>query len=146
MAAANEIVNTRLVPATREQIWEAWTDPALLARWWGPKGFTNTFHVCEPRPDGAWEYTMHGPDGTDYANRSAFRELEQPERIVIEHIEPMHRFLLTATFETRGAQTFLTFRMAFDTVEECERVRMYVPEANEQNLDRLEAVLAEAGE
>src|SRR5262249_22745804 len=129
--------------AKPELIWEAWTDPALLARWWGPKGFTNTFHVCEPRKDGEWTYTMHGPDGKNYENRSAFRELVKPERIVIEHIEPMHRFLLTATFEPRGAQTFLTFRMTFDTVEECDRVRSFASEANEQNLDRLETVLAD---
>jgi uncharacterized protein YndB with AHSA1/START domain len=136
-----EIVNTRLFNVPREQLYEAWTDPGLLARWWGPKGFTNTFHAFSAEPDGEWVYTMHGPDGTDYPNRSIFREFDYPERLMLEHMEPMHHFKVIATFETEAGKTRLTFRMIFDTEAECERVRPYVPQANEQNLDRLEALV-----
>lgn len=62
------IDTARVVPFTVEQVFAAFADPALLARWWGPNGFTNTFAVLEFREGGAWTFTMHGPDGRDYAN------------------------------------------------------------------------------
>jgi uncharacterized protein YndB with AHSA1/START domain len=145
-ATANEISTSRLLNAARERVWEAWTDPALLARWWGPEGFTNTFHVFESRPGGNWKLTMHGPDGGNYGNHFVFRELAAPERIVLEHMDPVHSFRLFATFEERNDQTLLTFRMVFADTAECERVRPFVTDANEQNLDRLEAVMTNTGQ
>jgi uncharacterized protein YndB with AHSA1/START domain len=142
---SGQIVTTRLFDAPREQLYGAWTDPELLARWWGPKGFTNTFHAFSAEPDGEWIYTMHGPDGTDYPNKSVFRELDYPKRIVLEHLEPMHHFNVAATFEEEAGKTRLTFQMTFDTTAECDRVRVYVQEANEQNFDRLEALMTSAG-
>ena len=137
-----EIVTIRMMDAPREHVFRAWSDPALLAQWWGPKGFTNTFHTFAFRPGGAWKFTMHGPDGTDYHNESEFVEMRAPERIVLDHVKPMHRFRVTATLDDAGEKTNLTFRMTFDSAEECARVKQFVIEANEQNFDKLEAVLA----
>ena len=58
-----EIVTTRVFDAPRATVFEAWTDPEQLKIWWGPKGFTNTFHHCEMRPGGSWSYIMHGQIG-----------------------------------------------------------------------------------
>ena len=66
-----EIVTTRLLDWPRERVFRAWTDPAHLARWWGPKGFTNTFHEFDLRPGGLWRFVMHGANGADYQNKSA---------------------------------------------------------------------------
>lgn len=137
-----DIVTIRTIDAPRERVFRAWSDPAVLAQWWGPKGFTNTFHIFEFRPGGAWKFTMHGPDGTDYHNESAFVEMRAPERIVFDHLRPMHSFRVTAMSEDAAGKTAVTFRMTFETVEECERVKAFVAEANEQNFDKLEAVLA----
>jgi uncharacterized protein YndB with AHSA1/START domain len=137
-----EIVSARLMDAPRERVFRACSDPRHLARWWGPAGFTNTFQECDPRPGGAWRFVMHGPDGTDYRNESRFVEVAPPLRLVIEHIRPMHRFLLTMTFADEGGKTRLTWRMRFDSAAEVERVRPFVPAANEQNLDRLTVELA----
>jgi uncharacterized protein YndB with AHSA1/START domain len=131
-----EIISTRVFDASREQLFLAWTDPAILALWWGPKGFTNTFHMFEPRPGGAWKFVMHGPDGTDYKNESIFREIEQPTRIVLDHISSP-RFRVVATFDAVADKTRLTFRMIFETDEMRDRVKGIVVEANEQNFDRL---------
>ncbi|UPT74824.1 MAG: SRPBCC family protein [Elusimicrobiota bacterium] len=141
MSAAPETVHVRLLPHPREKVFAAWTDPATLARWWGPKGFRNTNHRCEPAAGGAWEYTMHAPDGTDYLNKSVFVEVSRPERIVIDHLEPMHRFWVTATFAEKSGGTEVTFRQTFESAEEFARIVTFVKPANEQNLDRLEAVL-----
>jgi uncharacterized protein YndB with AHSA1/START domain len=140
--AEREIVNRRIINAPREVVFNAWIDPTLLAQWWGPKGFKNTFHEFDPRPGGRWRFVMHGPDSTDYQNESEFVEIVKPSIIVFDHLRPMHKFRVTATFEERDDKTTLTFRICFDSVAECDQVKEFVREANEQNLDRLEAVLA----
>jgi len=81
-AADREIISTRVIAAPRDLVFKAFSDPENLARWWGPKGFTNTFHEFDLRPGGAWRFVMHGPDGVDYPNESVFVEVVKPERIV----------------------------------------------------------------
>ena len=141
MSDDRTVLNQRIVPYTREQIFKAWTDPELLAQWWGPNGFTNTFHTFELKPGGKWHFTMHGPDGTDYENLCVFEEIVAPERVVLDHIETVHRFLLSGIFTPVGNGSHVEFRQVFASAEECARIRSFVTEANEQNLDRLEAVL-----
>ena len=94
MTADREFVHSRVIDAPRDRVFRAIAEPGRLARWWGPDGFTSTFETFELRPGGAWRFVMHGPDGTDYPNESAFLEVE-PERIVLEHLSESHHFLLT---------------------------------------------------
>jgi len=136
-----EIVTTRVFDAPRERVFRAWTDPDHLAKWWGPKGFTNTFQEFDMRQGGNWRFVMHGPDGVDYKNKSVFVEVVKPERIVFQHVSGP-RFQVTATFAEETGKTRLTFRMLFETTAECAKVKVYAVEANEQNFDRLEAQLA----
>jgi len=136
-----EIVSTRVVDAPRELVFRAWTDPDHLAHWWGPKGFTNTFELFDLKPGGLWRFVMHGPDGVDYKNESVFVEIVKPERIVFQH-ETGPRFQATATFAELAGKTKVTFQMLFKTAAECEKVKVYAVDANEQNFDRLEAQLA----
>jgi uncharacterized protein YndB with AHSA1/START domain len=135
-----EIVTTRVFDAPRELVFEAWTDPDHLARWWGPQGFTSTFHEFDLRPGGVWRFVMHGPDGTDYQNKSVFVEIAKPERIVFDHVSGP-RFQVTATFAEQAGKTEVTFRMRFETGAECDKAKAYAVPANEQNFDRLEAQL-----
>jgi uncharacterized protein YndB with AHSA1/START domain len=136
-----EIVTTRLLDWPRERVFRTWTDPAHLARWWGPKGFTNTFHEFDLRPGGLWRFVMHGPNGADYQNKSVFAEIVPPERIVFDHISGP-KFRATAIFAEEADKTKLTFRQLFETAAECDKVKGFAVEANEENLDRLEAQLA----
>ncbi|OXS52904.1 polyketide cyclase [Cohnella sp. CIP 111063] len=141
-AGENEIAASRVFNVPLEQTFRAWTTPELLARWWGPHGFTNTFHQCDIRPGGEWQYTMHGPDGTDYPNRNVFVEIVPQERIVLDHLTG-HEFRVTATFEDVGGRTRVVFRQQFKLAEEYEQAKAYCVEGNEQNLDRLGALLEE---
>ena len=136
---------TREIPAPPEQVFAAFSDPARLARWWGPAGFTNTFTLCEFTPGGLWSFVMHGPDEGNYANESTFAAIDPPRQVVIQHIsEP--RFLLTVTLEASAAGTSLCWTQAFENADVAERVRHIVVPSNEQNLDRLTAeVLANPG-
>jgi uncharacterized protein YndB with AHSA1/START domain len=91
-------------------------------------------------PGGRWVFTMHGPNGTDYANECVFNELVPNERVVIEHLSNPH-FLLTMTLQPDGDKTLIRWVQAFDTLEMLEAVMQIVGPANEQNLNRLEAEL-----
>ncbi|WP_417936406.1 SRPBCC family protein [Gemmata obscuriglobus] len=135
--AGGEIVNARVFDAPRERLFRAFTDPEQLKHWWGPDGFTNTIQAFDPRPGGVWKLVMHGPDGADYHNESVFAEVAEPLRVVFDHIEPVHRFRMSMTFDDESGRTRLTWHMRFEDAAEAQRVRGFVVAANEQNFDRL---------
>lgn len=135
------LVTARLIAATPNQVYAAFVAPERLARWWGPKGFRNTFQVFEPRPGGTWQFVMHGPNGADYPNHSVFEALVPGERVVIRHVSGP-RFTLAVTLVAEGTGTRLTWRQSFDSASEFEAVRRFAEPANEENLDRLEAEVA----
>lgn len=106
MIGENEIISSREFDASRELVFQAWSTPERLARWWGPKGFTNTFHEFDFRPGGTWRFIMHGPNGVNYPNHSVFAEIVPLERIVFHHLYSPE-FQVTATFEDLGDRTEL---------------------------------------
>lgn len=144
-AMENELVTMRTFPAPRELVFEAWANPEHLARWWGPNGFTNTFHSFDFSPGGEWKFTMHGPNGANYPNESKFLEIDKSERIVLLH-ESNPRFTITALFEELGDATRLTFRQKFESKRDFEIVKSYAGDGNEQNMDRLGELLAKLQE
>lgn len=140
-----EIVMSRVFDAPREVVWDTFTDPKQVVQWWGPTGFTTTIHEMDVRPGGAWRHTMHGPDGTNYPNKSVFTEVVKPERIVYEHGGgreggPSVSFEATWTFEAQGGKTLLTGRMVFATAAAREFVvkEHGAIEGGKQTFDRLE--------
>ena len=140
-ADPREIASSRVIDAPRERVFKAFADPTHLARWWGPSGFSNTFEEFDFRPGGTWRLIMHGPDGTDYPNRSVFLDIEEPSRIVFEHESP-HPFRMTITLADQGGGTRIAWRMLFETAAERDRIAPIAVPANEQNFDRLQAELA----
>lgn len=108
-----QIAITRVIRASPERVFDAWTDPSKIARWFGPDGYTTTTHEFDLRPGGLWLHTMRGPDGTDYQNRIEFVEVERPRRLVYDH-HSTPRFRTTVAFEPEGdGQTRMSFRMVF---------------------------------
>ena len=129
---------SREIAATAEQIFAAFSDPERLARWWGPAGFTNTFEVCEFQEGGRWIFTMHGPDGHNYANESVFAEIEAPRKIVIRHVcEP--KYVMTVGLTPSANGTVVSWVQTFETPEIARAIERIAGPANEQNLDRLTA-------
>lgn len=135
---------SREIPASPSAVFAAFETPARLARWWGPEGFRNTFRVCDFSPGGAWEFTMHGPDGKDYVNASVFVAIERDSQVVIQHVSAP-RFRLTVTLSPKGAGTWLAWSQAFEDPAVAKAVRHIVVPSNEQNLDRLTAEVLEGG-
>jgi uncharacterized protein YndB with AHSA1/START domain len=138
-APDRELFTFRLIDAPRDRVFAAFSDPAHLAQWWGPKDFTNTFHEFDFRPGGRWRFVMHGPHG-DVANESTFVEVA-PERVVFRH-ESAPEFDMTITLDDQDGKTKVGWRQVFGTTAQRDRVAAFAVEANEQNLDRLEMHVA----
>lgn len=144
-AAPNEVIITRLIDAPRELVWEAWTTPEHIAKWWGPNGFTTTTRSMDLRPGGVWVYTMHGPDGTDYPNECKFIEVVKPERIVHMHGDGERDwFKSSSTFEVEGDKTRVTIKQEFPSAEARNEVvlKYGAIEGGQQHLARLDNFLA----
>lgn len=134
----------RVLPHPPQQVFDAFATPELLARWWGPDGFTNTFEVFEFRVGGRWKFVMHGPNGAHFPNESVFLELEPPSTVVIHHLSGP-RYTLRVTLETSAGGTAIEWAQEFEDAAVADRIRHIVEPANEQNLNRLQAVLAGQG-
>lgn len=80
------VVLTRVFDAPRTLLWKAWTDPKMLAQWFGPRGFTSSVPELDVRVGGALRIVMHGPDGNDYPMKGVFREVIAPKRLVFTNI------------------------------------------------------------
>jgi uncharacterized protein YndB with AHSA1/START domain len=138
---AFEVVNTRRLPFPQARVFAAFADPEQLAIWWGPDGFTNEVGVFEFEVGGRFEITMINENDRRFENTKRFIEISAPERVVFEHLEPVHHFLMTHTFEAVGDQTQLTWLMQFAGDGENADLKEFLHAANEQNFDRLEAHL-----
>ncbi len=127
-----------VVAATPAEVFAAMANPARVARWWGPDGFTNTIHQFDFQPGGTWLLTMHGPDGKDYPNESRFTRIVPSGLFEVEHLSG-HHFILSIELRPFEQGTRIHWRQTFDTVENYERIAQFVAGANEQNLQRLAA-------
>ena len=132
----NAFQNSRYFACTPQAIFAAIQAPDRLARWWGPKGFTNAFEVFEFRAGGRWVFDMVGPDGTRYANESVFAHIEPGRQVVVDHTcAPLFR--LTITLEPEGEGTRVNWLQVFDDPAFAQAMKHILEPANEQNLDRL---------
>jgi uncharacterized protein YndB with AHSA1/START domain len=140
----NVFNTSREIPATPADVFAAMENPAHMASWWGPAGFRNTFTVFEFKVGGAWQFTMHGPDGKDYWNECEFVAIERDHKLVIQHVNAP-RFLLTITLSATPAGTLVAWSQAFEDAAVAQAVRHIVEPANEENLDRLAALVHTGG-
>ena len=136
-----EIVTTRTFKAPQKLVYKAWTDPDHLKNWWGPKGFTNTFNEFDLRVGGNWSFIMHGPVKGHYHNECIFVVIQEPVLLIWDRrSKPI--FQVEVVFEEITVnETKVIFKQKFKTSEECNKLRPYVPEKNEENMDRLESEL-----
>ena len=114
-ADAPAVTLTRIFAAPRPLVFAAWTDPAQVAQWWSPYGFTNPVCEVDARPGGVMLIHMRGPDGAVYPDKSIFTEVVSPERLVFtstaiedESGKPQLETLTTVTFEELDGKTKLT--------------------------------------
>ena len=130
----------RTLPFSPQAVYNAFSSAELLARWWGPEGFTNAFETFEFQVGGRWKFVMVGPDGVRYSNQSVFTALEPASRVVIRlDCEPFFTLIVQLSEAVQG--THVLWEQVFDDVQIARAVRARVGPANEQNLDRLTRTL-----
>jgi uncharacterized protein YndB with AHSA1/START domain len=138
---SNEIRITRIFDAPVQAVWDAWTDPRQVAQWWGPRGFTLTTHSKDLKPGGSWSYTMHGPDGVDYPNKTHYFEVENCSKLVYDHGGNDDRpplFRVTVLFSEVEGRTRMEMSMALPTPEAAEETRKFIKKAGgDSTWDRL---------
>ncbi len=121
-ALDREIVLVRVLEASRDAVFAAWTDADAFCRWFGPEGFTCTLHEMDVRPGGRSRFDMTSADGTLYTNRFDYLEIVPGQRLVMDHgsdtDDDPDRFRLTITIDEQAdGKTVLTLRQLHPTVE-----------------------------
>ncbi len=141
IAKSNEIRIVRVYDAPLEVVWSAWVEPEQVAHWWGLRGFTLTTHRHDLRTGGHWDYTMHGPDGTDYPNKTRYLQVEKGSKLVYDHggnDERAPLFRVTALFTELHGKTQLDMTMALATPEAAAETRKFIKKVGgESTWDRL---------
>ncbi len=138
---SNEIHLTRVYNASAQAIWEAWTDPAQAAHWWGPRGFTITTHSKDFKVGGIWHYTMHGPNGADYVNKAKYIEIEKFKKMIYDqggNDVNLPLFRVSVDFTESAGKTTMQMCMTFPTSEAAETSRAFIQKVGgEATWDRL---------
>ena len=131
-ANSNEIKIIRVYDAPVQLVWDAWTDPEQVAQWWGPRGFTLTTHSKDLRAGGHWHYTMHGPDGTDYPNKTHYFEVEPCAKLVYDHGANDNQpplFRVTVHFSESDGKTLMDMTATCPTPEAAAEMRKFIKQA-----------------
>ncbi len=163
-SSEREFVIGREFQAMRESVWEAWTDPARMADWWGPRDFTNPVCDMDVRPGGAYRIVMRSPDGAECPLKGEYLEVVRPNRLVftMDHSElpdSWHDLVnpnrakgnhnapgdvaSTVIFDQVGGRTKLTIRTRFESVAiRNAMLKLGMNEGWSESLDCLGALLA----
>ena len=129
----NELHLVRYYDAPVNAVWDAWTDTAQAAQWWGPRGFTITTHSKDLRPGGQWNYTMHGPDGVDYPNITTYFEVEEQAKLVYDHGANENQpplFRVIVLFSEKNGKTKMEMTMALANKEAAQETEAFIKKAN----------------
>jgi uncharacterized protein YndB with AHSA1/START domain len=148
VTADREVVISRVIGASRELVFEAFTAVGHLSRWWGPEGFSTTTRSFEFRVGGDWDFVMHGPDGTDYQEWITWSEIVPPERIALVHGEARddpNAFESVLTFEPAGKGTRIVMHTVFPTKQARDEAveKYHAIEGGEQTLRNLATYVTE---
>jgi uncharacterized protein YndB with AHSA1/START domain/uncharacterized membrane protein YphA (DoxX/SURF4 family) len=118
----NELTLTRLIDAPRNVVWKVWTDPKLLAQWWGPKGFTNPVCEIDVYSGGSIRIDMCGPDGTVYPMTGKYLEIVEPQLLVFtssaldKNGRPLFVVFNTVTFAEQSGNTKLVMHASVSDI------------------------------
>ena len=114
-----EIVMTRIFDAPREMVFDAFSKPELLKRWFGPRGWSLAVCEVDLRVGAGFRFVLQGPDGRQMGMRGVYREIVPPERSV--HMESFDDYpgesQVTADFVEQNGRTTLTVTVEYPSRE-----------------------------
>ncbi len=117
-----EFVVERQFSAPRTLLFQVFTQPEHLKRWWAPQPYTMPICTIDLRPGGIWHYSMRSPEGQDHWARSVYRAIVPPEKLVYtstfadEHANPIEgipEHLTTVIFTEEVGKTQVSARVQF---------------------------------
>jgi uncharacterized protein YndB with AHSA1/START domain len=151
-----ELTLTRTFDAPRKLVWRAWTDPEMMAKWWGPQGVTNPTSEVDARVGGKLHVVMLaggelGPmAGQRWPMRGVFQEVDEPAKLVFTNqaVDEDDNVLLdgmtTVTFEEENGKTKMTMHAAVKGVSpEAPQMLDGMEAGWSQSFDKLTALLRE---
>ena len=146
IAKMNTMTLNRFFDATPAQVWTAWTDPTILPKWFGPKGYSCKTKEINLVDGGVWRFDMTGPDGTVWPNRHRFTRYTPMTRIVFmldDDTDEYAAMQVVVTLTPEAGGTRLTQTMTFPSAEAKAGAIAFGAEAlGYTTLDKLAAILA----
>jgi uncharacterized protein YndB with AHSA1/START domain len=147
---SRELSLSRIIDASREKVFKAWTDPELLKRWFAPLPWTTPHAELDVRPGGANLIVMKGPQGQEFPNRGIYLEVVENERLVFTDAytsawEPAEKPFMTVilTFDDHAGKTKYTARVRHWSVADREtHEKMGFHAGWGQCADQLEALVS----
>ena len=143
----SELQFSRLFAAPPALVFDAWTRPELLRRWYGPSGWSLVVCELDLRVGGAWRFVSRQPDGREIGQHGVFREVLPGQRLVqTENWEDWNpgEVLVTTTFEPSSAGTRVTTSMRFPSREVRDLlVKSGMGDGYGQAADKLDQLLTE---
>ncbi|MFL6121731.1 SRPBCC domain-containing protein [Actinophytocola sp.] len=121
-----DLTITRVFDAPRELVFEVWTNPDQLAKWFGPTGFTAEACTVKLAEGGQWRACIrNSAEGVERWVGGVYHEIDRPARLAFSFAweepkgTPGHDTLVTITFDDRDGKTEMTFHQAiFESVED----------------------------
>jgi uncharacterized protein YndB with AHSA1/START domain len=114
-----EVVLTRIFDAPRHLVFDAFTRPELLKRWFGPRGWSLVVCEIDLKVGGSWRFVLRSPDGKDMGMRGVYLEILPPERSV--HMESFDDYpgesQVTSLFVEEAGRTTLTATVLYPSKE-----------------------------
>lgn len=141
-----EVAIQRTFAAPRDLIYRAFLDADLIPKWWGLRSSTTTVDMLDARAGGNWRFVQREADGTEYAFRGRFLELDAPQKIVQTfEFEPIPGHIVTDTMSLTDIPGGTSMRIvsSFETMEDRDGLLREGMEAGaNETYDRLEELLA----
>ena len=143
----NQIVIEKIFNAPREKVWEAWTNPEMIQKWWGPEGFTAPSIKIDLKVGGIYTYAMKGPKGSQWDrvmySSGIFKEIVPTEKIVVtDYFSDEHGNKIAPSQEGQAAD-FPTEMTATILFEEAEggKTKLSIIYPKPENEKQFEAIL-----
>lgn len=143
-----EILITRAFAAAAARVYEAWTNPDLVRRWWAPAGRGVTMLSCEAEVavGGRYRYVIGGENGDQYAFSGTYLELSPPGRLVYTQVFeafPDGVATVTVTFEESAGLTTMTAHERYPAKEALDGALLAgMEEGMAETYAQLDALLA----
>src|SRR6202049_164579 len=139
------IVLMRVFDAPRRLVFDAFTRPELLKRWFGPRGWSLVVCEVDLKVGGTFRFILRGPDGREMGMRGVYREIAPPERSV--HMESFDDYpgesQVTTVLVEQGGKTTLTATVLYPSEEVRDMVlKSGMEQGAAKSYDKLAELLA----